>query len=335
MRPETTRDSTFDQLKGLLVLLMVAYHVLSIASTAPAESFRYIRFISGSFIFISGYVISHFMLADFRASPRVATVRLIKRGLKIVLLFTALNLALRSSGFGNAEKLALGAAREPAQLAWVYLTADPRLASFIILLPIGYLLVAAPAILALALAQRRTRTVAAALLLIALVLGAIPAVTDISANVEFMLVGLIGLSTGLLFGGPKRARAPNALAAAVGVVVSVWLTAQLGTTVSGYAIGIALLLGSAAALVVALPQIAPVEATLTALGRYSLICYIAQIAIIQAVFKATASQRWDAAAPVTALGIATALLLVALCVALDTVRRESALADRSYRLVFS
>ena len=64
MRAVSARDARFDMIKGTLVLLMVIYHVMSIASTATAEDYRYIRFISGSFIFVTAcwYSLSIFAL---------------------------------------------------------------------------------------------------------------------------------------------------------------------------------------------------------------------------------------------------------------------------------
>ena len=45
MTAATFRDDTFEFIKGVLVLLIVRYHILSITSVAAEEHFRNIRFI--------------------------------------------------------------------------------------------------------------------------------------------------------------------------------------------------------------------------------------------------------------------------------------------------
>ena len=60
-----SRDLALDFVKGILVVFMVIYHAMNIFSSAGFESFRYIRFVSGSFLFISGYVIALFYEPKF------------------------------------------------------------------------------------------------------------------------------------------------------------------------------------------------------------------------------------------------------------------------------
>src|SRR5437773_12328687 len=104
MHAPTSSNAAFDAVKGVLVLLMIVYHVMSIASTAGAEAFRYVRFTSGSFIFISGFIVSRFFASSFEKDPAATSRKLLGRGLKVLLIFTALNVLIQASGFGNAAK---------------------------------------------------------------------------------------------------------------------------------------------------------------------------------------------------------------------------------------
>src|SRR5690606_12456635 len=98
-------DSTFDLIKGALVLWMIVRHTVIIASTAEASYFvRYINFLSGSFIFVMGYMVGRFAQRKFEADPVASSWRLASRGAKILLIYLALNVLIQASGFGNAGK---------------------------------------------------------------------------------------------------------------------------------------------------------------------------------------------------------------------------------------
>jgi hypothetical protein len=71
------------------------------------------------------------------------------------------------------------------------------------------------------------------------------------------------------------------------------------------------------------------------LGRYSLICYIAQIAVIQLLFRSAGARRWELGAGVIALCLLTGLAMIGLCAALEALRARSGVIDRSYRFLFS
>lgn len=60
------RDVSLDFVKGILVIVMVIYHVMNYFSTAGPDSFGYVRFVTGSFIFVSGYIISTFYERKYR-----------------------------------------------------------------------------------------------------------------------------------------------------------------------------------------------------------------------------------------------------------------------------
>ena len=185
-----TRDFAFDFVKGALVWLMVVYHVMSIMSTAAPEDYRYIRFISGSFIFIAGYILARFFEPAYRRDPLAASWRLVIRGFKVLLIFTALNMLIHATGIGNAHRLQLGTGGYWSHAASVYFRGDGSISSFVILLPIAYLLMTAPAFLLLSSFKRPA--IALLMLLATLTAAAIPAITDQSAVVEFMLVGVCG-----------------------------------------------------------------------------------------------------------------------------------------------
>jgi peptidoglycan/LPS O-acetylase OafA/YrhL len=336
------RNNAFDVIKGVLVLVMVAYHVMSIMSSARFEDFRYLRFVSGSFIFISGFVLTRFFAASFQSDAKAASGRLIVRGLKVLALFTALNLLIQSSGVGNVQKPQLGHEGYWQHAASIYLQGNGRMSSFLILLPIAYLLMLAPAVLWL---LSRQRTGAGWWLLAAtLLLAAWPATTADAPVLEFMLIGLAGLCLGKLTPSDKLRgrhlarrllnRWPPALALA-GLVLSLWFTGRFNHNLAAYTLGIAAMLKCLYDLACVLSSHGPAGRGLALLGRYSLATYIAQIVFIQMLFRLSHQQRWQLGLPLMAFGLSTALAMWGLCVMLERLRARWQAVDRSYRLIFS
>lgn len=329
--PAATRDAAFDAVKGVLVVLMIVYHVLSIATTAGAEAFRYIRFLSGSFIFISGFVVVHFMWERFALAPRDTSLRLVQRGLKVLLIFAALNLAIQASGFGNAAKAQLGAQGFVQNAATFFVRGDGRLSSFLILLPIAYLLMLAP--LFMMLAQRGAAPVCGTLLLVALALAG--GWADPAPVAGFLLVGLCGLCLGtpVLAERVVGAVRPGLLATAVGLLLALWLAGRYGDPLVFYCIGVAFVLRFMHDAVRWLPGRWLRQAALV--GRYSLPAYIAQVLLIQCLFRALGGQRVEPDTGTLAFIVTVAAATVALCVLTDRLRSRSSVIDRTYRWVFA
>lgn len=330
-RSSIARDVTFDAVRGVLVVLMVVYHVLSITTTAEADAFRYIRFLSGSFLLISGFVVVRFMWERFALAPRDTSLRLVQRGLKVLLIFAVLNLAIHASGFGNAAKTQLGAQGFVQNAATIFLRGDGQLSSFLILLPIAYLLMLAP--LFLMLAQQGSALVPGALLLGALAWAGGSA--DIAPVAGFLPIGLCGLCLGT----PALARRlvgagrVGLLASVLGLLSALWLAGRYGGHPLLYCIGVAFVLRFMHDAVRWLPERWLGLAALV--GRYSLPAYIVQILLIQCVFRGLGGQR---AAPDggTFLFIAVvAAATVQLCVLTERLRSQSSAIDRTFRWVFA
>lgn len=331
----SSRDASFDTVRGALVLLMIVYHVMSIASTAGPEAYRYIRFISGSFIFITGFVITHFMRDAYDRDRGHVTRRLVVRGLKVLALFTALNIAIQVSGFGNAAKPPLGLAGFFENAASIYLVGDGSTTSFLILLPIAYLLLLAPA--ALHLARSRSGVAGLVLLTTLLLVSALPAVEGRWPVVDFLLVGLTGMAAGLpaistrLLSVRSSGWVPVALGLAVALLLAGWLSEPL----LAYSLGVAVILRLMHDLAGRLASEGLSTRLLVLLGQYSLLAYIGQIVLIQLVFRAAGGQRAPLGLGIVLQGVAVTALMTVLCVIVDRLRRRAPWCDRAYRLVFA
>ena len=92
------RDLSLDFVKGFLVICMVIYHTISYFTTAGYDGIKYLRFVTGSFIFISGYIVAVFYRRKFELDNKTTFKRLVIRGLKLLLIFTFLNIIINLSG---------------------------------------------------------------------------------------------------------------------------------------------------------------------------------------------------------------------------------------------
>src|SRR6476620_8358523 len=87
----TGRLVALDFTKVALVLVMVLYHWLNYFVGVQGFFYRYLRFVTPSFIFITGFLISRVYLSKYTAPDLRLPRRLLVRGLKLFAIFLALN----------------------------------------------------------------------------------------------------------------------------------------------------------------------------------------------------------------------------------------------------
>ncbi len=141
---KASRVSALDFTKGALVLIMVLYHWIDYFIGSTLELFRYLRFLTPSFICISGFLISSVYLAKYDIRDNRIPKRLAERGLKILGIFVALNLLIgflfRDSSNG---RMAFASIPSLENIFIAGNTAVPgvgKAAAFIVLVPISDLL---------------------------------------------------------------------------------------------------------------------------------------------------------------------------------------------------
>lgn len=333
--PASSRDKGYDWVKGFLVAAMVVYHAMNVVTTASEEAYGYVRFVSGSFIFVTGLLLSRHVSAGFDRDPSGTTIKLVLRGFKLVTLFTVLNIAIQASGFGNSAKADRGVAGFLAQAAAVYLRGDGTIASFVILLPIGYLLIVAPFFLRVAGPGRAAKSVA--LLSATLLAGGLPQGGLGSSVAEFMVIGVAGLCVGALL--PNRAPAGKGWAKAVmavaGLAASVWLTAQLYFNLALYAVCVALVIHFAYVWARQIDLDRASGQWVVLLGRCSLFGYIAQIVLIQFAARALGRPQWPLGVQAMLFMALILVLLLVACRGLEHARQRFSRVDRAYRWVFA
>jgi hypothetical protein len=319
------RNATLDFVKGSLVVIMVLYHWLNYFVGLDWGGYRYLRFLTPSFIFITGFLISHVYLAAYERDHARVRNRLVQRGVRLLLLFGALNLG---AGMVLQER-----SSEATRVSWeaIFVTGDGG-AAFGILVPIGYFLILAPA--ALALSKRAGLSLA--------VIAAIPVCATIglsladvfNGHLEMLAIALVGLAAGTadISRIDALGRRPAPLLAAYSLYLAA--IAVFDAIFALQVIGVSLSLLVLYAVGRAWQSPAPVHRAVVELGKYSLFAYVAQIAVLQVLRRGLRGH--DLTGAELALPFIVALLATVVAVQLMAlVRHRSTIADSMYRAVFA
>lgn len=321
------RDYKLDFVKGFLVFAMVIYHSMNYFTDAPPEVYGYLRFVNGAFVFISGYIISAFYAPGVgRGFPETAS-RLIVRSLKLLIIFTALNLTISALALTSYKSVEFGLSGFFSNLAGIYLRGDSDAMAFRILLPISYVLMMAPLVLSL---QCRTSTLA--LVLITLTLG----YTWLGIhwpNLYFVLVGLAGLIAGRGFAFNDLVTIQNRTIALSTLIILALAMNVLSGNAATYAIGIFLTLKVVYDQAATLDVRGQLMHWIVMVGQYSLVAYISQIAFINLVHLLI-RDRLDAGAFVFAvIVISTSALMLLIPVVIGRFRSRYPMINGLYRLM--
>ena len=136
------RNKAIDTTKGILVIFMVFYHAVNyfIESTSIL---KYFRFILPAFIFLSGFVISSILQKKYSGQFGLLTFKLIKKGFKLILLFTILNIVILSVFETDAYGRKIGITKF-SDIFSIFINGNENSTAFPILMMIGVLYVLAP-----------------------------------------------------------------------------------------------------------------------------------------------------------------------------------------------
>jgi len=323
------RDLILDFVKGILVIIMVIYHIMNYFTTASDTTFTYVRFITGSFVFISGYIIAVYYEHRFNIDKHTTSRRLITRGGKLLLLFTFLNIIINITEVGNPNK-ALGLSRYVHDFVDIYIYGTPYRASFQVLLPISYLLALSPIFLLFSCLYLYAYAVLF-LLVFFLALLATP-----SVNVNLIIIGLIGLSVGMMSNSLKYPFFLTRTWIIVPLIaICVSLMGYLDKYIIAYSMGIIIILklfydlGRSSNLQTHLNQL------IILLGQYTLVCYIMQIVFLQGLVFLLSRRRWGLGYETISIFLITIIFLSVLSLSIRFLRDRYTFMDKVYRLVFA
>jgi hypothetical protein len=317
-----------DWTKGALIVCMVVYHAINYSAFRP-WAFRYLAFLPPSFIFITGFLVAQVYAARYDLDTWKPYARLAMRGLKLLILFVSLNVV---HCIVLEKGLVDGLWEFADRSEGIFILGNGRTGIFEVLLPIAYFLLFAPILLWVR--SRNSAAIPVTTLVIFLLTQLLEIRGVSSKNLALLSAGFIGLAFGLI---PMRyierfARrwTPALLMYAAYRFCSLHWDERYAVQMFG-AVATLLLIYCCALSLEAIPGI---MSAVVRLGQYSLLAYLAQIALLQGVVKIMGGRptHWSG---VVLAGVATAGLLHVVVIASDYARRTSRAADKIYRAVFA
>lgn len=329
--PKRVRNSALDFTKGALVLFMVLYHWLNYFVSVQGFFYTYLRFVSGSFILITGFLITNTYRTSNRGRQSSVASRLLERGMRLLALFTVLNLFAHLIIRRNYNGSVFGLANFFSNAGAIYLNGKGESAAFDILVPIAYLLaVSGFAFLVLP----RINYSIPLLCLIALVSIFILGAQGISSpNLNWLGVGLVGATLGMISMEKIDIVARRTFAVAGIYIGYAVLITFVGTPYAIQIVGAVLSVLTIYAVGKKIPGGSLLARHFILLGRYSLLGYIAQIAALQVLRRALA-QAGSEELRLIASAFGAFALTSGTVLLTNYLKQTSKIANGAYRIAF-
>ena len=322
-----SRIVALDMTKGVLVVFMIIYHSLNY-TTQYYLAFRYMAFLPPSFILIVGFLLSNVYSVRYDVSDLRLHQRLTGRGVKLILLFTLLNIAALISRGQPVRNLELFFGHLPE----IYVAGAGRFAAFEILLPIAYLLVLAPVLLLIDRIHRATLPLTAVSFFGTCVLLDASGVS--SLNLNMLGAGVLGM----LLGRFPLAKL-DLLRRFWPIPLLLYFSLFAADSASGHTYALQVM--SACAVLALIYGLSAKFDTpswpqqrLLRLGHYSLVSYIFQIAVLQVLVRLFGRpEPWSVEFFVLLFG--TLVLMTVLVECVEWARTRSSGVQTFYKAVFA
>jgi len=327
---KTGRIAALDFVKGALVLVMVLYHWLNYFVEADYV-YRYLRFLTPSFIFITGFIISNSRLSRTEHKDGRTWRRLAHRGLKILAVFIVLNVI--------RVMMVEGSSLTPSYDSFVrtYITGtsvgggSEKAASFFILVPIAYLLFIAAL---LTVAVKYFRNVVHVATGLSFLVIALLAINGQQSNIlEMVSAGLLGASVGYIPIERINAFAHRRFVVAPLIVGYLVALSKWGEVYALQIVGVFLMLTVMYVAYGDADKPDKIRQVVVLLGKYSLVGYIGQIAVLQVLRRSMDHVDLGDATRYVAL-VGTIMLTVLIAWVTDRARSKAMVIDRLYVAVF-
>ena len=332
------RIPSFDFTKGFLVLFMVLYHWLNYFYGIHGDIYKYLRFLTPSFIFITGFLIAHVSFAKYGAGSLKLSQRLFVRGIKLLILFIALNMITSVIAPSSFVRSLWSGRAALANLNSIFLvgeitgSASGKIAVFAILVPIGYLLILS-SLISMACRLFKYAFQAACLCSLFLMIYLTWRNSE-STNVELIAIGLFGVVIGFTSQELIQRMVRHIWVIGVAYIAYLLIITFLPVSLYIQMIGACLTTALIYAVGTRVSASSRQQDHIVLLGRYSLFGYIAQIAILQFLRAALAS--FHLGIIILAISLITGLTLTVIAVEIvDYSRARSKTINFAYQLVFA
>ncbi len=317
---------------------MVLYHWINYFVGPDWEYYRYLRFLTPSFIFVTGFMISNVYLSKYATDDPRLPKRLLIRGLKLLAVFFVLNLArvyiMPALGTGVVPQNLLDA----RNMFIIFVSGNApvvggKLISFSILVPISYLLMLSGVLMLPFKFYRHTFHAACAFFLISIVVCGFVGVE--APYLELITIGMLGALAGFVPIATTNdfVRHPYMLGLAYlcyTIAITIWnvpfILQMVGVPLSLMVIYLAGLSGR---------EGGKTRNGIVLLGKYSLFGYISQIAILQVLAASLRHTNLGLLWLLIVSFVAAFALTVLSVEVVDRLRSRVASMDRLYKAVFA
>lgn len=270
------RIPALDFTKGALVLIMVLYHWMNYFVLADGSIYKYLRFLTPSFIFITGFLVSQVYLSKYHTSGLLVAGRLMVRGFKLLAIVLALNIGISTISLKTFEAR-VGDGSSGGMVVAFLTGATP--VAFSVLVPIAYLLILSAGLLVVSRRYRNIYLVACGVFVACAFIFELKGIK--AGYLQIFSIGMLGISIGYIpierINGLVRRWLPISL---------VYLAYLFAITLCDdvYAlqiVGVCLSLAIIYRMGIVTAEKSRIGKTAVLLGQYSLFAYIAQITILQ------------------------------------------------------
>lgn len=323
------RDSNLDFVKGFLVFSMVIYHTFNYFSIAGYSATQYVRYSTGAFIFISGYIVATYYKNKFYLNQTAVCKRLIIRGIKLLLIFLVINLLISFVGM-ESHKASYDLNNFINNFNAIFIGGNTNVVAFPILVPISYALFLSPLFLFFHAWEKSLIVITALLVAIYLLID-----TN-NFNLYGLLIGIIGTLIGLLQDSKKLYYSikSNVLIFIL-LCVCIFFMKYFDRNILTYVVGVSIIIKLVYDFSQTQNPANPVSRMLVLCGQYTLLCYLSQIFFLQIIHRFVYQNRHELDYKILLIILITSIFLIILCKIVDLFRTKFALIDKSYRFIFS
>lgn len=330
-KPINRRNYEIDFVKGILVVGMVLYHSLDYFQFG-SSMIKYVQFITGSFIFTSGFLVSAIHMKKYDVQTSGISRRLYMRGFKLLVLFILLNAVLYFLGWQTNWKNGVEVESISDAIYIIFVSGTYKMVAFDILVPIAYSLFLAGGLICVF----RERTwlymvlAAVAILYCSLMFYG----NQEAYNLRYMTIGICGFALGFIDSEKLLSLSQYSL-----WIFGFFLIYLIGLHKINmfYPQYVVITIFNILVIYIAGVRISSsnlIVRTIYLLGEYSLLSYLTQIAILQVLVRSFLAYTYNPSIVFLIFIITNALMV--LCVALvSRFRTGSKTVDRLYRIVFA
>ena len=330
------RDYVIDFTKGFLVITMVAYHTLNYFLHGYHTAYAYLGYVTQAFIFYSGFMCGTVYFSKMQIDRKAAYRRLFIRGIKLIFLFSILNVLIHATISKNINGQDMSLQVIIDHIPLIFTIGYQSAVEFPILLPIGYTLLAAVPIMIL-------NKLKYYLLIFLIIAFALLTILDIMPyfNIRCLMTGIGGILSGLIYNEQKDNLSSSFFIYAgisfllIFIVLIIPFAFDPRKYFVIYYFYINVIIYNLRTLGSYLNPSRILTKQIIKFGQYSLFLYLAQIFILQIIRGIFNFRIESITIDHLIIFAAVNLFFIALCYLIDYLRWKILIIDKAYRSIFA